>query len=54
MLDIWFGGIRALPKGQWEASRCLGLTFGQTAHRVVAPQALPDCDCADGRFCRPR
>jgi polar amino acid transport system permease protein len=24
LLDIWFGSIRALPKGQWEASRCLG------------------------------
>ena len=40
LLDIWFGSIRALPKGQWEASRCLGLTFGQTLYRVVAPQAL--------------
>lgn len=40
LLDIWFGSIRALPKGQWEASRCLGLSFGQTLYRVVAPQAL--------------
>jgi polar amino acid transport system permease protein len=40
LLDIWFGSIRALPKGQWEASRCLGLSFGQTLFRVVAPQAL--------------
>ncbi|WP_150323928.1 ABC transporter permease subunit, partial [Enterobacter hormaechei] len=40
LLDIWYGSIRALPKGQWEASRCLGLTFGQTLFRVVAPQAL--------------
>ena len=40
LLDIWNGSIRALPKGQWEASRCLGLTFGQTLFRVVAPQAL--------------
>ena len=34
LLDIWFGSIRALPKGQWEASRCLGLSFGQTLYRV--------------------
>ena len=27
-------------KGQWEASRCLGLNFGQTLYRVVAPQAI--------------
>ena len=40
LLDIWYGSIRALPKGQWEASRCLGLSFGQTLYRVVAPQAL--------------
>jgi polar amino acid transport system permease protein len=40
LVDIWYGSIRALPKGQWEASRCLGLTFGQTLFRVVAPQAI--------------
>jgi polar amino acid transport system permease protein len=40
LVDIWYGSIRALPKGQWEASRCLGLTFGQTLYRVVAPQAI--------------
>ncbi|WP_226573729.1 amino acid ABC transporter permease [Mangrovibacter yixingensis] len=40
LLDIWFGSIRSLPKGQWEASRCLGLSFGQTLWRVVTPQAV--------------
>ena len=40
LVDIWFGSINALPKGQWEASRCLGLSFGQTLFRVIAPQAL--------------
>ena len=40
LVDIWYGSIRALPKGQWEASRCLGLTFGQTLWRVIAPQAI--------------
>ncbi|RWR02563.1 amino acid ABC transporter permease [[Pantoea] beijingensis] len=40
LLDIWYGSIQALPKGQWEASRCLGLSFGQTLLRVVAPQAV--------------
>ena len=40
LLDIWYGSIRALPKGQWEASRCLGLNFSQTLCRVVAPQAV--------------
>ena len=43
LLDIWFGSIRALPKGQWEASRCLGLSFGQTLYRSggAAGCALP-------------
>lgn len=40
LLDIWYGSIRALPKGQWEACRCLGLSFGQTLFRVIAPQAI--------------
>ncbi|WP_139308850.1 amino acid ABC transporter permease [Pantoea sp. 1.19] len=40
LLDIWYGSVLALPKGQWEASRCLGLSFSQTLCRVVAPQAL--------------
>lgn len=40
LVDIWSGSITALPKGQWEASRCLGLSFGQTLTRVVVPQAV--------------
>jgi polar amino acid transport system permease protein len=40
LVDIWCGSIDALPKGQWEASRCLGLGFGQTLLRVMAPQAI--------------
>lgn len=39
LVDIWHGSIVALPKGQWEAARCLGLNFGQTLCRVVASQA---------------
>jgi polar amino acid transport system permease protein len=40
LVDIWSGSIAALPKGQWEASRCLGLSFGQTLVRVIVPQAV--------------
>ncbi|AUG99695.1 amino acid ABC transporter permease [Pectobacteriaceae bacterium CE70] len=40
LVDIWYASVQALPKGQWEASRCLGLTFWQTLSRVVAPQAM--------------
>lgn len=40
LLDIWHGSVKSIAKGQWEASRCLGLTFSQTLVRVIAPQAL--------------
>jgi polar amino acid transport system permease protein len=32
-------GIQAVPRGQWEASRALGLSHGQTLRFVVLPQA---------------
>lgn len=40
LLDIWYGSVRSIARGQWEASRCLGLTFMQTLGRVIAPQAI--------------
>ncbi|MFC3690154.1 ABC transporter permease subunit [Aquipuribacter hungaricus] len=33
-------GINAVPTGQAEAARSIGLTFGQTLQEVVMPQAL--------------
>lgn len=33
-------GVRAVPKGQIEAARALGFTFGQVLRLVVLPQAL--------------
>lgn len=38
--DIWRGCIEAVPKGQWEASRALGLTYGSLMRYVVLPQAV--------------
>jgi len=38
--DIWRGCIEAIPNGQREAARSLGLTFTQTVRLVVLPQAL--------------
>ncbi|WP_413112202.1 amino acid ABC transporter permease [Thaumasiovibrio sp. DFM-14] len=38
--DIWRGSIEALPKGQWEACRTLGLTYMQTMWHVIIPQAV--------------
>lgn len=40
MAEIFRAGIEAIPKGQVEAARSLGLTTWQTARFVVLPQAL--------------
>jgi polar amino acid transport system permease protein len=38
--EIFWAGILAVPKGQWEAARSTGLTFMQTMRDVVLPQAV--------------
>jgi len=38
--EIFWAGITSVAKGQWEASRSTGLSFGQTLLSVVLPQAL--------------
>ena len=38
--EIFWAGITSVPKGQWEAARSTGLSFGQTLLNVVLPQAL--------------
>jgi general L-amino acid transport system permease protein len=38
--EVVRGGVTAVPAGQWEAARSLGLSAGQTLSRVVLPQAL--------------
>ena len=38
--EIFWAGITSIPKGQWEASRSTGLSFGQTLMNVVLPQAI--------------
>lgn len=40
MSEIVRAGIEALPKGQTEASRSLGLSYGLTMRQVILPQAL--------------
>ena len=40
MAEIFRAGIEAIPRGQIEASRSLGLTGWQTARFVVLPQAI--------------
>lgn len=40
LAEIFRGGILAVPKGQSEAARSLGLSKGKTMLKVVLPQAL--------------
>ena len=38
--EIFWAGITAVARGQWEAARSTGLSFGQTLMSVVLPQAF--------------
>jgi polar amino acid transport system permease protein len=38
--EVVRGGIESIDKGQWEASRSLGLTRGRTLRLVILPQAI--------------
>lgn len=38
--ETWRGCIQSIPKGQWEASAALGLSYIQQMRYVIAPQAL--------------
>jgi polar amino acid transport system permease protein len=38
--EIFWGSICAVPKGQWEAGRAIGLRFLPTLRLIVLPQAL--------------
>jgi polar amino acid transport system permease protein len=38
--EIYWAGITSIARGQWEAARSTGLTYGQTLMSVVLPQAL--------------
>ena len=38
--EIFWAGITSVAKGQWEAARSTGLSYGQTLLTVVLPQAF--------------
>ncbi len=40
MSEIFRGAILAVPRGQWDASRVLGLSYGQRLRWVILPQSL--------------
>lgn len=40
MTEIFRAGIESIPKGQWEASRALGLRPRDTLMRIILPQAM--------------
>ncbi|GGO82055.1 amino acid ABC transporter permease [Marinobacterium nitratireducens] len=40
LAEIWRGCIESIPRGQWEAGRCLGLGYFELMRHVILPQAL--------------
>jgi polar amino acid transport system permease protein len=40
LTEIWRGCVAAIPKGQWEASSSLALSFAEQMRHVILPQAL--------------
>ncbi|MFT4014242.1 MAG: amino acid ABC transporter permease [Paracoccus sp. (in: a-proteobacteria)] len=40
LTEIWRGCVAAIPKGQWEASSSLALSFGEQLRHVILPQAM--------------
>ena len=40
MAEVYRAGIEAVPKGQTEAARSLGMSHGQTMRHIIVPQAV--------------
>ena len=40
LTEIWRGCVASIPKGQWEASGSLAMTFGEQMRHVILPQAV--------------
>lgn len=40
LAEIWRGCLQAVPLGQWDAARSLGLNFSRTLLLIILPQAV--------------
>ena len=40
LAEIWRGCVEAVPKGQWEASASLAMSYSEQMRHVILPQAL--------------
>ena len=40
LAEVYRGGLDAVPRSQWEAAECLGLSKTQRMFKVILPQAL--------------
>ena len=38
--EIFRAGIQSVPRGQYEAAKTLGMTYGQTMRRIILPQVI--------------
>ncbi len=40
LTEIWRGCVTAIPRGQWEASQSLAMSFGEQLRYIIWPQAV--------------
>ncbi|PSN15440.1 amino acid ABC transporter permease, partial [filamentous cyanobacterium CCP5] len=40
LADIWRGSVEAIPSGQWEAARAIGLGYFKQLRKIILPQAV--------------
>lgn len=38
--EIYRAGIQSISKGQWEAAKALGMSYGEQMRRIILPQAI--------------
>ena len=38
--EVIRAGFRAVPQGQWEAARSMGMSYASTMRRIIIPQAM--------------